>query len=81
MNNPEVILADEPTGNLDTKTGHEIIEMLIELNKEGKTIIMITHERSLAKYSDRVCLLKDGQIISCLSNGNKKIQKLEEEMK
>lgn len=80
VNDPEVILADEPTGNLDSKSGKEIVEMLRNFNKEGKTVIMITHERSLARYADRVCLLKDGQIISCLADGKKKMKKLEEAM-
>ncbi|MCG2718241.1 MAG: ABC transporter ATP-binding protein [Nanoarchaeota archaeon] len=78
VNDPEVILADEPTGNLDSKTGVEIIDMLKEFNNEGKTIILITHERSLSKYSDRVCLLKDGQIMNCLADGKKSMRKLEE---
>ncbi|MBL7100676.1 MAG: ABC transporter ATP-binding protein [Nanoarchaeota archaeon] len=80
VNNPEVILADEPTGNLDSKSGQEIVEMLRQFNKEGKTVIMITHERSLTKYADRICLLKDGQIMSCLADGKKKMRKLEEAM-
>jgi putative ABC transport system ATP-binding protein len=58
-NNPEVILADEPTGNLDSKTGKEIIEMLLNLNKQGKTIIMVTHTPLVAKYSDRIIFLRD----------------------
>jgi len=62
------------------KTGLEIIQMLKQFNKEGKTIIMITHERPLAKYADRICLLKDGKIMSCLADGKKKIKKLEEAM-
>lgn len=80
INNPEVILADEPTGNLDSKSGEEIVEILMKLNKEGKTVIMITHERHLAMYADRICLLKDGQITSCMVDGKKKILKLEKEM-
>lgn len=62
-NNPEVILADEPTGNLDTKTGHIVMEFLDKLNKEGKTIIMVTHDPSLAQeHADVVYWLKDGQL-------------------
>lgn len=80
INDPEVILADEPTGNLDSKSGKEIVEILLKLNKEGRTVIMITHERHLAEYADRVCLLHDGMIKSCLLDGKKKIRKLEEEM-
>lgn len=80
INNPEVILADEPTGNLDSKSGEEIVQFLTSLNKEGKTVIMITHERHLATYADRICLLHDGQITRCLADGKKKIIELEEEM-
>jgi len=62
-NDPEVILADEPTGNLDTKTGQSVMEFLDKLNREGKTIIMITHEPELAKkHSEKIFWLKDGKI-------------------
>ncbi len=60
-NNPEVILADEPTGNLDSKTGEEIMKMLKELNKEGKTIVMVTHDKDLTKYAKKVIHIKDGK--------------------
>lgn len=80
VNDPEVVLADEPTGNLDSKTGKDILALLLQLNKEGKTVIMITHEKHLARYADRICLLSDGKIMSCLANGKKKITKLEEAM-
>ncbi len=63
ITNPDLILADEPTGNLDTKTGLEILEILKNLNKEGKTIILITHEQELAKRAKRIIQLKDGEII------------------
>jgi putative ABC transport system ATP-binding protein len=63
-NNPEVILADEPTGNLDSRTGEEIMNMFLELNKQGKTIIMITHDNELAKRAKRIIRLKDGKIVS-----------------
>jgi putative ABC transport system ATP-binding protein len=62
-NDPEVILADEPTGNLDSKTGEEILNMFIELNKKGKTIIMITHDNNLAKRAQRIIRLSDGKIV------------------
>tara|TARA_Y100000296_G_scaffold86472_1_gene126351 strand:- start:2214 stop:2984 length:771 start_codon:yes stop_codon:yes gene_type:complete len=62
-NNPEVILADEPTGNLDTKTGENVIKFLKKLNNEGKTVIMVTHEPELAEaYADVVYWLRDGKI-------------------
>ncbi len=62
-NDPQVILADEPTGNLDSKTGIKILEFLDKLHKDGKTIIMVTHDADLAKYADRVLYLKDGAIV------------------
>ncbi len=61
-NNPEVILADEPTGNLDSKTGKKVIEMLKKLNKKGKTIIMVTHDLEMAKEAGKIIKLKDGRI-------------------
>ncbi len=62
VNTPEIILADEPTGNLDSKTGDEIMEMFNELHHEGNTIILITHEREVAEHSERIIFLKDGLI-------------------
>jgi len=62
-NDPEVILADEPTGNLDTKTGVNVIHFLKDLNKKGKTIIMVTHDPDIAKHAHRIEFLKDGEII------------------
>lgn len=61
-NDPEVILADEPTGNLDSKTGVNVMEYLQKLHKKGKTIIMVTHDRELSKFADRTENLKDGII-------------------
>ncbi len=62
-NDPEVILADEPTGNLDSKTGERVMDVLKKLNKEGKTIVMVTHDHDLAyQYADIVYWLKDGKI-------------------
>ncbi len=62
-NDPEVILADEPTGNLDSTTGRAIVDFLKELHKKGKTIVMITHDEQLAKSADRIELLRDGRIV------------------
>jgi len=62
--NPSIILADEPTGNLDTKTSSEILGFLSELNKKGKTIILITHEEDIAAYAKRKIRFLDGKIIS-----------------
>ncbi len=62
MNNPEIILADEPTGNLDSASGEDVINTLIELNKNGKTIILITHDHDIAKRAERIVSLVDGVI-------------------
>lgn len=61
--NPSIILADEPTGNLDTKTAHEIMDILMDLNRQGKTIIVITHEEDIADYAKRKIKLVDGKIV------------------
>lgn len=60
INDPAILLADEPTGNLDSRTGCEILSMFTRLNEEGRTIVMITHDPEIAKYADRVVLVKDG---------------------
>ncbi|MGT2960930.1 ABC transporter ATP-binding protein [Streptococcus caballi] len=62
VNNPSIILADEPTGALDTKTGQQIMTLLTELNKEGKTIIMVTHEPEIANYATRKIVIRDGEV-------------------
>ena len=63
VNNPSIILADEPTGNLDTRTGHEIMEMFKALNRNEKiTIVMVTHEREIAQYAQRIIILRDGVV-------------------
>ncbi len=61
--NPEIILADEPTGNLDSTTGTIVMDFLEKLHGEGRTIILVTHDSRLTEYADRVVLLKDGQIV------------------
>jgi putative ABC transport system ATP-binding protein len=61
-NNPEIIIADEPTGNLDSATGKFVMDFLSKLNKEGKTIIMVTHEDELLRYASRVIYIRDGMI-------------------
>jgi len=63
INDPVIILADEPTGNLDTKTGEEIMSILQELHKQGKTIILVTHNPDLTKLATKVIRLKDGEIV------------------
>jgi len=62
VNNPSIILADEPTGNLDSKTGEEIMQVFLNLNKKGHTIIMVTHNQELAYRTQRILYLKDGEI-------------------
>lgn len=62
VNNPEIILADEPTGNLDSKSGQEIMKIFEKSNKDGKTIILITHEIPIAKHAKKIIRLKDGEI-------------------
>lgn len=64
VNNPSIILADEPTGNLDTATSHEIMEMFGKLSEAGNTIILITHEEDIARFTRRIVRLRDGRIES-----------------
>lgn len=72
VTNPGILLADEPTGALDTKTGGEIMKLFHELHSDGNTIILITHAQEIADYADRVVHIRDGIIYSDLKNGNKK---------
>ena len=62
VNNPSIILADEPTGNLDTKTGYEIMKIFQNLNERGNTIILVTHEEEIARYSSRIIHIRDGLV-------------------
>ena len=64
VNSPSIILADEPTGNLDSKTGDEIMALFDELHKRGNTIVLVTHEPDIAEYAHRVVHIRDGQIFS-----------------
>ena len=63
INKPSVILADEPTGNLDSKTSNEIMHLLVELHQQGQTIVMVTHEDEIAEYAQRVIIMKDGEVV------------------
>jgi putative ABC transport system ATP-binding protein len=69
-NQPRLILADEPTGNLDSKSGRDIINLFEELWKSGSTILVITHDQTIAKRTNRVVMLKDGLVVESLENGN-----------
>ena len=69
VNNPSIILADEPTGNLDTKTSYEIMELFEEIHAAGNTIILVTHEADIAAHAHRIVRLRDGLVESDQSNG------------
>jgi putative ABC transport system ATP-binding protein len=64
VNDPDIILADEPTGNLDSLTAHEIMALLQQLHRRGQTIVMVTHENDMAAYAGRIISLKDGKVIN-----------------
>ncbi|MEQ9423925.1 MAG: ABC transporter ATP-binding protein [Cyclobacteriaceae bacterium] len=75
VNNPSIILADEPTGNLDSKTSYSIMDLFQEIHNQGNTVIMVTHEEDIAQYAHRIIRLKDGLIES--DEKNKNIRKVE----
>lgn len=64
INDPPVIMADEPTGNLDTKSSYEIMDIFKKMNEQGKTVIMVTHEPDIAAYTRRILVMRDGKIVS-----------------
>jgi putative ABC transport system ATP-binding protein len=74
VNKPSLILADEPTGNLDSKTSEEIMTLLVDIHKAGNTIILVTHEESIARYAHRIIRLIDGKISSDEKNENVYVQ-------
>jgi putative ABC transport system ATP-binding protein len=63
VNKPSILLADEPTGNLDSRTGEEIMQLFDELNRGGNTIVLVTHEEDIARHAQRVVRLRDGQVV------------------
>jgi len=67
-NDPEIILADEPTGNLDTERGKKVMEIFRQLNERGKTIVLVTHDPETAKYAERIILIRDGKILGVKKN-------------
>lgn len=71
VNNPSILLADEPTGALDTKTGEEVMALFKELHQQGMTLIVVTHDMDIASQAQRIVTLKDGQIISDEHNGHR----------
>lgn len=75
VNDPSIILADEPTGNLDSKTGEIVLGTFQKLNDQGRTIILITHEADVAEYAQRIILIKDGQIVEDRAVKNRRIAK------
>lgn len=71
VNDPSIILADEPTGNLDTKTSYEIMELFEEIHEKGNTVIIVTHEEDIARYAKRIIRIRDGVIENDFINENK----------
>ena len=69
-NNPEILLCDEPTGNLDSKTGEQVMEILTRLKNEGVTVVLVTHDESLRRYAERVVKLRDGRIVDVSAVGS-----------
>ena len=79
VNNPSLILADEPTGNLDSKTGEVVLETFKNLNKQSRTVILITHEKYIAEHAKRTIFLKDGEIIEdVINHRSKTVQQIKE---
>lgn len=75
VNNPDIIFADEPTGNLDSKSGNQIMFLLQELHRKGHTIVMVTHERTTSEHAERIIHIKDGRIDSDTKVENRRVAK------
>ena len=71
INNPAIIMADEPTGNLDTKSSYEIMDIFKAMNDSGKTVVMVTHEPDIAEQTKRILVMRDGQLVSDECSGGK----------
>lgn len=71
INNPAIIMADEPTGNLDTKSSYEIMDIFKKMNESGKTVVMVTHEPDIAEQTKRILVMRDGQLVSDERSGGK----------
>jgi putative ABC transport system ATP-binding protein len=81
VNNPEVIFADEPTGNLDSKSGAQVMKILQDLNRKGHAVILVTHETSTAEHAERIIRLKDGLVTDDAKVANRVLAEDEEELK
>lgn len=79
VSKPSLLLADEPTGALDSKTGKEVLELMLELNKRGNTIVLITHDSGIAEHASRVVAIRDGELISDHRNDSKQQQVKQDE--
>ena len=79
VQNPAIILADEPTGNLDTQTGHEILELFDRLHHQGQTIVLVTHEPEVAARSQRIVRIRDGRIESDEATAEQKADRVDPE--
>ena len=79
VNDPVLLLADEPTGNLDSRSGEEIMALLSSLHAQGSTIVMVTHEDEIAAYADRIIHFKDGHIQTDIQNGHRTRAKIDGE--
>lgn len=78
VNHPKILLADEPTGALDSKSGLQVMQLFEQLHKEGVTIIMITHSDEIAGYADRVIKIVDGELLDGMYDGRRELQEMDE---